>query len=87
MIYAAGAGRSSVVALLLDRGVDPNRVYDHDLTALMWAAGYGRTDTVSLLVSRGADVSWRDDRGLDAAAIAGRGRHEETRRVLEAAAR
>jgi len=35
-------------------GVDPNAVYTHELTALMWAAGYGHDDTVRALLAAGA---------------------------------
>ena len=77
MIYAAARGATRVVEMLLDAGVDPNRRYHADLTALMWAAG--RPDnvseadalqTVKLLLSRGAKIDFVDDRGMSALMIA-----------------
>ena len=68
--------------LLLDRGVDVNRVYAHNLTALMWAAGYGRSDCVRLLLDRGADPRPRDDRGKTARDIAQEQGFQETAVLL-----
>ena len=42
MTYAAGEGHAEIVKMLLAKGVDPNGVYNNDLTALMWAAGFGK---------------------------------------------
>jgi ankyrin repeat protein len=70
MEYAAGQGNTASVKLLLDAGMDVNRRYKNDLTALMWAAGYDRAETVKLLLARGADPSLRDNRGMTAMDIA-----------------
>ncbi len=70
MTYAAGEGRTEVVATLLAAGVNPNAVYGNDLTALMWAAGFGKTDTVRVLLAAGADPALKDNRGKTAADIA-----------------
>jgi ankyrin repeat protein len=70
--------------VLLDRGIDVNARYRHDLTALMWAAGYGKVQTVRRLLERGADRTLRDDRGKTAADIARDGRHEDVVRLLDA---
>ena len=85
IVYAAGKGltrRSSM--LLLDAGVDVNKTYAHDLTALMWAAGHAnivpaRTGlaTVELLVTRGAELDVVDDRGRSALMIAAERGHAE----------
>ena len=64
-------------------GVDVNKTYHHDLTALMWAAGSGKTETVKLLVERGADISRKDDRGKTAGEIARDAKHAETAALLE----
>ena len=62
---------------LLDRGVDVNKRYGNDLTALMWAAGYteeaGTNDMdeiIKLLIDRGAHLDDRDNRGRTALMIA-----------------
>jgi ankyrin repeat protein len=68
--YAAAEGQVDAVQLLLDRGVDVNQRYNHNLTALMWAAGYGKSDCLKLLLERGADPKLKDDRGKTAADIA-----------------
>jgi ankyrin repeat protein len=70
MEYAAGQGQTKVVSRLLDAGVDVNRLYKNDLTALMWAAGYDRAETVQLLLARGADPALKDNRGMTAKDIA-----------------
>ncbi|MBV9290524.1 MAG: ankyrin repeat domain-containing protein, partial [Hyphomicrobiales bacterium] len=77
IVYAAGRANASIVALLIDAGVDVNRRYGHGLTALMWAAGpdasAGFEDvqaTVRLLIDRGAERDLKDDRGMTAADIA-----------------
>jgi ankyrin repeat protein len=78
MVYAAGEGRTEVVALLLDAGVAVNAQYD----ALMWAAGNGHGDTVRLLLQRGADATLVDDRGKDAAHMAAEGGYTEITNLL-----
>jgi ankyrin repeat protein len=83
MVYAAGQGHADIVGLLLDAGVDPNKTYKHNLTALMWAAGYGKTDAVRLLLERGADASLKDDRGMTARDIAAKAGHEATAEMLK----
>jgi ankyrin repeat protein len=74
-----------VLRLLLERGVDVNKTYTHNLTALMWAAGYGRKAAVELLLAHGVDPRIRDDRGKTAADIARDQRHPEVSALLEQA--
>ncbi len=71
------------MALLLDRGVELNRRYEHDLTALMWAAGSGDEKTVRVLLDRGAELDSRDDRGMTAAQIARKLGHEKIAALIE----
>jgi uncharacterized protein len=77
IVYAAARGAARIVEMLLDAGVDPNRRYRADLTALMWAAGHADNvaaaeglRTVDLLLSRGAKIDLVDDRGRSALMIA-----------------
>ena len=72
---------------LLNAGVDPNAVYAHALTALMWAAGYGHSDTVKALLEAGARAELKDDRGKSALDIARDGNFPATVKLLEAAAK
>jgi ankyrin repeat protein len=90
MVYAAGRANAPIVALLLAAGVDVNRRYAHDLTALMWAAGHdasaGIDDveaTLKLLIDHGAALNLKDDRGKTAADIARALGHERALAVLE----
>jgi uncharacterized protein len=69
---------------LVGAGVDPNAIYAHSLTALMWAAGYGHTETVRSLLAAGARAEFRDDRGKTALDIARDENFPETVKVLEA---
>ena len=87
MTYAAAEGRTEIVRLLIGRGVDPNRTYANDLTALMWAAGYGKTETVKALLDAGARADLRDNRGKTALDIAREQKFDETARLLETAAK
>ena len=82
MVYAAGQGNSEIVAMILDAGVDVNKAYHHDLTALMWAAGYGKTETVGEMLARGADPGLKDDRGKTAEEIAAAAGHKEAAAML-----
>ena len=67
------------------RTVDPNAVYNNDLTALMWAAGFGKTATVKALLAAGAKPQLKDNRGKTAADMARDEHFDETAAILEAA--
>ena len=64
---AAAAGHLDAVALLLDRGIDPNVREKGDNTYPMhWAAADGNLDVVRLLADRGGDVIGSgDDHALE----------------------
>ncbi len=65
------------------KGVDPNAVYDNDLTALMWAAGFGKTATVKALLDAGARTDLKDNRGKTALDMAREGKFDDTVKLLE----
>jgi uncharacterized protein len=70
-LHAAVASRNAeAVALLLDRGADPNARQQVGYTALMGAAGAGRDDLVDLLLRHGADPSLASEEGKTAADVA-----------------
>jgi ankyrin repeat protein len=70
-LHAAVASRNAeAVALLLDRGADPNARQQVGYTPLMGAANAGREDLVDLLLRHGADRTLVNDEGKTAADIA-----------------
>lgn len=70
-LHAAVAVRNrDAVALLLERGADPNARQQVGYTPLMGAAGSGIDPLVSLLLAHGADPSLVTEDGKSAASIA-----------------
>jgi hypothetical protein len=60
--WACEFGRTSVVDLLLQRGIEMDVKLEHDgQTGLHWAAYGGHVDTVKLLLQRGAPVDTKDE--------------------------
>ena len=80
MTYAAGEGHTEIVQMLLAQGVDPNGVYNNDLTALMWAAGFGKTATVRALLDAGARAGSEGQPRQDRARHGARGQARRNRR-------
>ncbi len=73
---ASQGGHLPVVALLLDRGADPNCRNNNDETPLQYAAAFGHQAVAELLLARGAELESRSRQGttpLMEAAEANRG--------------
>jgi hypothetical protein len=60
LALAAGLGRTTACAFLLDRGADPGRAPLYGLTPLHFAASEGHYDTARLLVEHGAPLDALD---------------------------
>ena len=89
MTHAAVRGFAEIVRRLLDAGVDVNRRYRNNLTALMWAASYedgvgirAAEAVIDLLLKAGARVNAADDRGRTALMMAAELDHAEVVDVL-----
>ncbi|EKU22249.1 ankyrin [Nannochloropsis gaditana CCMP526] len=88
LILAAWHGRTSVAALLLDRGADPNAVNLEGRTPLWFSCCGGHVETAALLLSRGAKPSVRKEGGSTSLmAAAWTGHLPVARLILDHAAR
>ncbi|MBX7104410.1 MAG: ankyrin repeat domain-containing protein [Gemmataceae bacterium] len=69
---------ATMVALLVERGIDPNATDKEGNTALMAAASSGRAEVVKALLAGGADINARNPKSLRTALVAAIGaeRHE-----------
>ena len=77
-LHAAVASRNrEPVAMLLDRGADPNARQQIGYTPLMGAAGAGKEDLVDLLLAHGAEMALSSDEGKTAADVAREHGHAE----------
>ena len=63
---ACSTGKTDVVALYLDSGVDPNARDHYHLTGLIWAGRKGRIEVANLLLQRGANIDAEDLTGRTA---------------------
>ena len=68
-MLAAYHGRADTLAMLLDRGADPNRVNDKHQTPLGGAVFKGKPEVVELLVAAGADPDAGHPSAVQAAAL------------------
>jgi ankyrin repeat protein len=62
-VWACAFGRTAVVELLLDDGVDVAAKDSGGMTGLHWAAANGHLDIVTLLLARGAPLEARNAHG------------------------
>ena len=81
LCYAAGAGDEKSIALLLDRGADPDATLGGS-TALMVAAFRGNAEMVRRLLRAGADPGRRSSAGETSLDIARREGHAQAAAVL-----
>jgi serine/threonine-protein phosphatase 6 regulatory ankyrin repeat subunit B len=70
MIFLAGMGEESLVAMFLDAGMYINAKDDCGNTALIEASRGGKKSIAELLIARGADVNLRNEFGSSALEIA-----------------
>lgn len=89
IIYAAAKGFTGIVTSLLDTGIDVNKRYGNDLTALMWAAGYSNdvppvdaVKMIRLLIARDAALDFQDNRGWSALMTAANMGHSRVVEIL-----
>jgi Ankyrin repeats (many copies) len=59
-VWACRFGRTPVVELLLEHGIDPATRDDDAMTGLHWAAANGHVEVVKLLTERGAPLEARN---------------------------
>lgn len=69
LAYAIQDGNHDAIKLFLDAGADPNIVYCHDASLLMFAADKGDLKAVTLLLSAQADVNKTHNHNLTALRI------------------
>ncbi|PYI28867.1 ankyrin [Aspergillus indologenus CBS 114.80] len=85
LLFAAGNGRTGIVAKLLDHGADINAKDPGGNSPLMLAAYYGHLDTVRTLVERGANLLAVNCEGARAMGRSAHRRLDEISDFLDAA--
>jgi hypothetical protein len=83
--YAAAAGSTDIVSLLLDKSAYIDAESPNRTTPLMMAARAGHTDVVKLLIDAGADVKLKNTQGLTAYDFAVDNERTSTAEFLKAA--
>lgn len=82
LMYAALAGQSHIVRVLLNKGAESSIVNDDGVTALLISAHRGDVVTVKMLLKSGADIAVTDPRGSGVLHLAAGNGHWEVMRVL-----
>ncbi|MBT4108988.1 MAG: ankyrin repeat domain-containing protein, partial [Pelagibacterales bacterium] len=83
ILYAAGKGYLETLKVLIDAGVDVNRLDANKLTPLMWASAYGHKDVVLYLLSKNAKIENKDNQGKTAIDYALENNHKEVYEILK----
>jgi len=65
LMMCAQEGFVAGICLLLEQGVNINRVNNDGKTALMWAAINGHTEAVDLIIDSGAEMTMKDRSGTN----------------------
>ena len=86
LMYAAEAGHTEIVALLIDAGANVHSEDNDSATALHLAAEKGRTEVTRILLKAGADFEARDDSDRTPLYRAFENRHGEITELLQEAA-
>ena len=81
--YAASAGRSDIVQMLLDQSAYIDAESPNGTTPLMMAARYGNLESLKLLVAEGADTNLKNQQGLTALDFAVQGQRTDAQNLLE----
>jgi len=75
--YAAAAGDTEIVQLLIKKSAEVDAASPNLTTPLMMAAGSGNIYTVKALLDAGADLNLANEQGLTAIDFASRGSHQD----------
>jgi uncharacterized protein len=80
--YAASAGQTAVINLLLENHSYIDAESPNGSTPLMMASMYGTPDSVKLLLNEGADPSLKNQQGLTALDFARRANRDDTAQLI-----
>jgi ankyrin repeat protein len=83
LTWAAFAGDTAMVELLLDRGADINAGGTNNKPALTWAAEGGKREVVALLLDRGARLDVQDEFGTTPLMAAERSSHNGMAELIQ----
>ncbi|MBH1957053.1 MAG: ankyrin repeat domain-containing protein [Burkholderiales bacterium] len=85
--YAASAGQTRLISLLLENNAYIDAESPNGTTPLMMAAMYGSAASVSLLLQEGADAKLKNQQGLTALEFAQRGNRPDAAAAIAAVIR
>eukprot|EP00128_Syssomonas_multiformis_P004322 Colp12_sorted_trinity150504_noHs@5478 len=82
LLRGAQTGEVWLIEDALQRGISVNTKDQYGWSALMCAAFSGGHEAVKYLLSKGADPAASDSKGMDAIALAKKGGHKQTARII-----